>query len=113
MKLLAEKAGKPGAQRNFLKMLKLLMAFAVSVDMRSDNPTAGVKLAASKSDGHHSWTEDEIVRFEARHAIGTRARLAFGLLLYTAQRRADVVGMGRQQSATGCCTSRKARPGCR
>jgi integrase len=44
----------------------------------------------------HSWTEAEIEQFESVHAVGTRARLAFALLLYTGQRRADVVRMGRQ-----------------
>jgi integrase len=101
MNLLAEKAGKLGAQRNFLKVLKLLMAFAVESGMRIDNPTAGIKLGTSKSDGHHTCTEAEIVMFEARHAIGTRARLALALLLYTAQRRADVVRMGRQHIRDG------------
>ena len=35
------------------------------------------------------------------HAIGTRARLAFALLLYTGQRRSDVVRMGRQHIKAG------------
>jgi len=38
----------------------------------------------------------EIERFEAAHPIGTKARLAFALLLYTGQRRSDVVTMGPQ-----------------
>jgi integrase len=99
--LLDEKAGKPGAQLNMLRMLKALLAFAVEAGMRPDNPTAGIKLGASKSDGHHSWTEAEIAMFETRHAIGTRARLALALLLYTAQRRADVICMGRQHIRGG------------
>jgi integrase len=40
-----------------------------------------------------------IARFEAAHPIGTRARLAFALLLYTGQRRSDVVRMGPQHLA--------------
>ena len=35
-------------------------------------------------------------RFEGTHVIGTKARLAFALLLYTGQRRGDVVKLGRQ-----------------
>lgn len=42
---------------------------------------------------HHSWTDDEIAQFEATHAIGTRARLAFALHLYTGQRLSDVTRM--------------------
>ena len=33
-------------------------------------------------------------RFEATHPIGTKARLAFALLLYTGQRRSDIVKIG-------------------
>src|SRR5262249_26962892 len=47
-------------------------------------------------DGFHTWTENEITRFEERHPIGTKARLAFNLLLYTAQRRSDVIRFGWQ-----------------
>jgi hypothetical protein len=99
--LIAEKAGRPGAQRNLLRMLKMLLNFAVEMEMRPDNPAAGIKLAHSKGDGFHTWSEDEIARFEEHHAVGNRARLAFALLLYTAQRRADVVRMGRQHVRDG------------
>jgi len=53
------------------------------------------------SDGHHTWTEDEISQFEAVHLIGSKARLALALGLYTAQRRGDVVRMGRQHIRHG------------
>jgi integrase len=111
MDLLAEKATKPGAQRNRLRMLKMLLDFAVSADMRADNPAAGIKLGTAKGDGFHSWTEDEIAAFEARHAIGTRARLALGLLLYTAQRRADVIRMGRQHIRDGALYVTQSKTG--
>jgi integrase len=99
--MIAEKAGRPGAQLNLLRMLKMLLNFAVEMDIRPDNPATGVKLAFSKGDGFHTWSEDEISRFEERHAVGSRARLALALLLYTAQRRADVVRMGRQHIRDG------------
>jgi integrase len=99
--ILAAKAGKPGAQLNGLRMFKALLKFAVEAGMRPDNPTIGIKIGKRKGDGFHSWTEDEIARFEAHHAIGTRSRLALALLLYTAQRRADVVQMGRQHVRDG------------
>ncbi|MDE0944982.1 MAG: tyrosine-type recombinase/integrase, partial [Alphaproteobacteria bacterium] len=34
--------------------------------------------------------------FEAEHPLDSKPRLALALLLYTGQRRSDVVGMGRQ-----------------
>ncbi len=38
----------------------------------------------------------EVSQFIARHPIGSRAYLALALLLYSGQRRSDVVGMGWQ-----------------
>ncbi len=40
--------------------------------------------------GYHRWTEDELDAFEAKHPLGTKPRLAFALLLYSAQRSGDV-----------------------
>ena len=74
----------------------MILNHAISLDMIDRNPATGVKLYKSRGEGFHTWSEDEIARFEARHEIGTRARLAFALLLYTAQRRSDVVRMGWQ-----------------
>lgn len=42
------------------------------------------------SEGYHRWSEDELSAFEAKHPLGTKARLAFALLLYGAQRSGDV-----------------------
>jgi integrase len=61
-----------------------------------DDPTLGVTREKVKTTGYKTWSEAEIERFEATHPIGTKARLAFALLLYTGQRRSDVVKMGRQ-----------------
>src|SRR5262249_43753971 len=91
---LAEKAGRPAAQHNLLRVLRVLMNFAIKEGLRKDNPTIAIPLKAPKSTGYHSWTEDELRAFEARHPIGTKARLALGLLLYTAQRRGDIVRLG-------------------
>jgi integrase len=41
----------------------------------------------------HTWSEDEIAAFEQRWPVGSTERLAFALLLYTGQRRSDVVAM--------------------
>src|SRR3546814_7190772 len=48
------------------------------------------------SEGFHTWTEEEIAQFEAYHPIGTNARLAMALMLYTGQRKSDAVKMGWQ-----------------
>ena len=97
--MLSRKA--PAAARNWVKTLRGLLAFAVAEGFRTDDPTQDIKLPAFHSGGIHAWTEDEIAQFEAHHPIGTRARLAFALLLDTAQRRGDVIRMGRQHVQNG------------
>jgi integrase len=86
----------PEAANQMRKVLRCLMQHAVDVGLRADDPTRHVKKLKTKSDGHHSWTEDEIAKFEAVHPVGSRQRLALGLLLYLGQRREDTVLMGRQ-----------------
>ncbi|BCG92592.1 site-specific integrase [Mesorhizobium sp. 131-2-1] len=88
--------GTPAAADNLLDRIKQLMGFAVDIGMRKDNPALGMKGFNKHTDGWHTWTEAEIEQFEERHPIGTKARLALTLLLYTTQRRSDVVGMGWQ-----------------
>jgi integrase len=46
----------------------------------------------------------KIETFERYWPIGTRKRLAFALLLYSFQRRGDVIRLGRQHVAQGCLT---------
>jgi len=100
-RILADRAATPHAANNLFKILRLLMRFAILEGWRDDDPTLGEKGIRTRSDGFHTWTDAEIAAFEAHHAIGTRERLALALLLYTAQRRSDVVGMGRQDMRGG------------
>lgn len=46
--------------------------------------------------GFTDWPDEAIAAFEKRWPSGTRERLALCLLLYTGQRRGDMVRMGRQ-----------------
>lgn len=93
-----ERASTPAAANNTLKFLRGLFNWAISAKHLEHNPARDVpKLALHNPDGHHSWTTLEIRRFEDRHPVGTRARLALALLLYTGQRKSDVVLMGQSQ----------------
>jgi integrase len=65
------------------------------------NPATSVKLFGGSSEGFHTWTLQEVEQFEARHAPGTKARLALALLLFTGVRRSDVVRLGRQMIRDG------------
>jgi integrase len=89
------KAETPIGARDFLRCLRLLTQYAVSICVREDDPTAGVRVKVPKSDGIRTWTEQEIACFETAYPIGTKPRLALELLLATAARRSDVVKLGR------------------
>jgi len=101
----------PQAARNFLKTIRSLCQFAVEGEWMREDPTRNIKLPSVKSDGYHTWTEDEIAQFEAHHPIGTKARLAFALLLYTAQRPGDVRQMGRQHIRDGVVKVKQQKTG--
>ena len=78
------------------KRLSALMRFAVRIDLARENPVAATRPYKVAGDGFHPWTEDEIAKYEATHAIGTMARLAFDLMLWTGQRGGDARLIGPQ-----------------
>jgi hypothetical protein len=85
-RMVAARADAPASAHNFLAVLRALMRYAVTTGLRSDDPTIGVRAPRYKPKGYPTWTEEDIASFEARHAKGTKARLALALLLYTAPR---------------------------
>jgi integrase len=111
--MIAAKAATPSAAAALRKVLRVLMRFAVSERLRRDDPTEGVGMLprSSKRPGHATWGEDHIAAFEAHHAVGSRPRLALALLLYTAQRRGDVVRMGRQHLKGAAIKVRQEKTG--
>jgi integrase len=109
--MLLEKSATPHAARAFIKALRAVSVVAIMAGLRDDDPTHGVRVKVRKTSGFRSWNEEEIAQFEAVHPIGTRARLAFGLLLYTAQRRGDVIRMGRQHVRDGFIVVRQQKTG--
>src|SRR6516165_12294722 len=112
IKLLAARGATPATANALRRSLRALMQHAVEIGMRADDPTRDVrKLPTAKGDGYHSWTEGEIEQFERHHPVGSRARLAFALLLYTGQRRSDVVRMGRQHLSDNAICVRQQKTG--
>lgn len=110
--MLAKRIQTPAAANHWLRLIKTLLRFAVKQELCADDPSIGVEYIARKNvQGFHTVTEDEIAQFEARHPIGSKARLAFALLLYTAQRRSDVVKMGRQHIRNGVAHVRQQKTG--
>src|SRR5262249_26483004 len=94
-RLMAARSDRPDSATGLLKVVRAMMRHAVKIGMRGEDPTAGVAPLQPKSKaGFHRWTEPEIAQFEAHYPIGSRARLALALGLYTAQARQDVIAMG-------------------
>jgi integrase len=109
--MIGAKTSTPTAANKFRKLLLVLMRLAVEKGWRKDNPVAGLKGIRVKSEGFRTWSDEHIAQFEAKHEIGTKARLALALLLYTGQRRSDVVAMGRQHVRNGLLTIKQQKTG--
>jgi integrase len=90
------RSDKPWSANNRILALKALYKYGLKVKFVSHNPAKEVEKLKTQSDGYHTWTPEEVKKFEARWDLGTPARLAFDLLLYTGQRRGDVIRMGPQ-----------------
>jgi integrase len=97
------RADKTEAANERLKAIRQAFAWAIEEEQEGvhDNPTHDVPYLKGRVGGHHSWTPEEVAQFEKRHPIGTKARLAMALLLYTGQRRSDIVLFGKQHIRDG------------
>jgi integrase/recombinase XerD len=89
-----ELSEKVGAANQRLKAIKALFSWATEAEEAKFNPARDVKLIKYKTTGHHSWTIEEVERFERHFPLGTKPRLAMALMLYTAGRREDAVRLG-------------------
>jgi integrase len=110
-RLIANKAELPGAANKLLRIVRMLMRFAVDSGLRKHDPTVGIRKLKVRNGGFRPWGEKEIAAFEAAHPVGTRARLALALLLYTAQRRSDVIRMGWQHVRGGQISIKQQKTG--
>jgi integrase len=107
--IIGARSATPEAANTLLKTLRILLAYAVDQDMINSNPAVGVKKYKSSSDGFHCWSEEEILQFESHHAVGTQARLALALGLYTAQRGGDAHVMGWQHVSSDAIAVRQEK----
>jgi integrase len=87
-------ADAPEAANSRLKAIRQVLSLAVADDEIEHSPADDVPYIPSKGGGHHTWTVEEIRQYEMRHPIGTMARLTLALLLFTGQRRSDVIRLG-------------------
>jgi integrase len=93
-------ATRPGAALSLLKMLRILIRHAMSLDKGNPlklnhDPSAGIKRPKTKE--IRAWTDHETSAFEARWPIGTKQRTAYALMLYVGVARVDVHRMTWRQ----------------
>jgi integrase len=100
-KLRDAKADTPEAANSLVKALRQLFKWAVEAEYIDSNPAKEVPYIRVGAQGFHSWTIEEVRQYEDHHPVGTRARLALALLLYTTQRRSDVVRLGHRMAHNG------------
>ena len=100
------KANMPGAANNRLKVLRVMLSWAIEErdEFVKRNVAKDVKPLSYSEKGFHSWTQAEVLQFAARHPIGSKARLAFALLAYTGMRRSDCVQLGPHHVKDGWIT---------
>jgi integrase len=95
----------PSAARDFLDAMRGMFRWAVEAGLVTVDPTTGVRNPKrKKSEGFKAWTMDDVTKYEARWAQGTRQRVWLHVLLYTGCRRGDAVVLGRQHVRDGVIT---------
>jgi integrase len=107
----------PGAANNRLKAIRQVFKFGMRKKHSdgqpyvSHNPARDVEKLKYGSTGFPAWTPEQVRQFEEHYPVGTKARLALALLLFTGQRRGDVIRFGRQHVRKGklVFTQRKGR----
>ncbi len=96
------KRGGTFAATRLHEQLKRLFAYAVRLKWIVGNPATEAELPVTHAvKGFHSWTEAEIAQFQARHPVGSKARLAMEIAIWTGLRRADVAQLGPQHLIGG------------
>lgn len=85
---------KPEAANSTIKALRQVYKYAMEYGFHDANPAALVSNLPGNGCGHIAWSAEDIENFEAVHPVGSMARLAMALALYTGQRRGDLVRLG-------------------
>lgn len=105
------RAKTPEAANEFLKSMRAVLDYLVGIDELKDNVAKLVPYNSSNTEGFHIWTFDEVAQFIRHHKIGSKAVLAVALLLFTGQRRADVIKMGPQHVKNESLRLRRGKNG--
>ncbi|MCZ6895439.1 MAG: hypothetical protein O7H40_15515, partial [Gammaproteobacteria bacterium] len=87
-------AGAPEAGNDLVKVVRSFFAWAVDAEHAEHNPAKDIPRINTGSQGHHTWTVEEVHQFEDRHPVGSKARFAMSLMLFTGTRASDAIRLG-------------------
>lgn len=108
---LTARADKPGAANNWIKSVKALYTWAVSVEIIKESPASGLSKLEQPNEGFHTWSMQEISAYIKRHPPGSMGYLALMTLLFTGLRRSDAVALGRQHIRDNCIRIKTGKTG--
>lgn len=113
LRILRDRKGPalPEAANNRVRFIRAVFEWAMKEELVETNPARDLDRIKTDSTGWHSWEVEEVRRYEERHPIGTKARLALALLMYTGVRRSDVVLLGKQHVRGGWLKFTTAKTG--
>lgn len=86
--------GGPVASENLRKELRRLFAYAEKLEWISSSPVDKAEGVKQAKGGYHTMGEEEIAQYRRTHAIGTKARAALEIGLWTWARKGDVNSFG-------------------
>jgi integrase len=95
------KSDFPEAANGRVKALRAVFRWALEDEIVDVNPARDLTQIKNPTDGFTKWDLADVEAFEARHPVGTKARLALALLLYTGMRKSDIAQLGRQHVRDG------------
>lgn len=94
-----ERSATPGMANMLVKIVRVLLAYAVDNDYRRDNPALRIQLF--KLGEHRAWTDADCAAFEMRWPVGSMQRRAYMLAKFTGQRCSDLTRMTRAHRKDG------------
>src|SRR6476659_10184358 len=100
-KIRNEREDKPSMANQRMKAMRAMFAWANKEEVFHRNPTLGVENLEEFTEGHHTWIDEELEQYYARHPLGSQACLALDLIRYTACRREDATRLGPRNIKDG------------
>jgi hypothetical protein len=96
-----KRADRPAASGMFIKAMRGLFQWLLDAEHIKVDPTLGVKLVETRTDGFEAWTIDDLAAYRAHWPLGTRQRVAVEVIFAGGFRRGDAVRVGRQHVRGG------------